>query len=100
MTISNTDDVIDSRDVIERIEELQGEREVLQDEFDAAVECVKYHHCGELDEDGENGEHSEYRRCRDELQAWDADNAEELKALKALADQAEGYAEDWSTARR
>ena len=27
MSVSNTDDVIDSRDVIERIEELQGERD-------------------------------------------------------------------------
>lgn len=31
MTISNTDDVIDSRDVIERIEELEGERADIED---------------------------------------------------------------------
>ncbi len=53
-TIDNTDDIIDSRDVIARIEELEADPESL-----------------------------------------DGDDVDELRALKALADQAEGYCEDW-----
>lgn len=66
MTISNMDDVIDSRDVIEAIEELQGEIEAKTHESDdeADVEEVA------------------------ELQA-------ELDALLKLQEQAEGYCADW-----
>ena len=38
MTINNMDDVIDSRDVIERIEELESEREALVADLDDAKE--------------------------------------------------------------
>jgi len=93
---TNSDDIIDSRDVIARIEELEGDREMHADELAEAEECVKFHHNGELDADGSNGEHAEYRRCRDALKEWDAENGEELAALKAFADQAEGYASDWN----
>lgn len=93
--ITNTEDVLDSRDIIERLEELQGEREMLADELADAIECVKFHHDGVLDETGTFGEHDEYRRCRDELADWDEENGEELKALEALAKQGEDFAEDW-----
>jgi antirestriction protein len=72
-TISNYDDVIDSRDVIARIEELEGER----DSYATAQ-------AGE----GEP-----------EVMDWEADfpdDAEELATLKALAEEAEGYAPDWT----
>lgn len=72
-TISNMDDVIDSRDVIERIEELQGERDALE------AECA------------EPGEGAPLQ----ELEAWDEDNGEELRALLALQEEAEGYCPDW-----
>jgi len=66
--ISNMDDVIDSRDVIARIEELEAERETL------------------CDDDAQPGAVSE----------WDeSPEAEELAALKALQSEAEGYA-DWA----
>ncbi len=58
--ISNYDDVIDSRDVIARIEEL----EALQ-----------------ADPEGDG---------------LDDDEAHELEALRALAEEASGYAEDWT----
>lgn len=66
-------DVIDSRDVIARIEELEGERN--NHEVD-----------GELDQ----------QRTRE---AWDRENPtekDELDALKSLAEEAEGYAPDWA----
>ena len=66
-TISNMDDVIDSRDIIERIAELEEEREALDD-----------------------GEHAEA------LAEWDeGDEGQELRALKALAEEAEDYSPDW-----
>lgn len=89
------DKIIDSRNIIARIDELQGERETLADELEEAIECVKHHHDGALDECGTNTEHDEYRRCKTELAEWDADNAEELAELLALAEQGEGYG-DWS----
>lgn len=64
--VSNSDDIIDSRDVIARIDELECEREALADDPEHA----------------------------DDLLVWDDDNAEELAALKALQEEAEGYS-DW-----
>jgi hypothetical protein len=75
-TISNTDDVIDSRDVIERIEELEGER-------DALVEAIADAGADFLDE------------TQKELADWDEENKAELDALKALVEEAEGYAPGW-----
>lgn len=62
---TNSDDLIDSRDVIARIEELEGARDAAQEESEAA------------------------------LIAWLEANGEELTALKSLADEASGYASDW-----
>ncbi len=62
-TISTSDDLIDSREVIERIEELESERQDLVDVEDVDVED------------------------------WDAENGEELTALKALADEGESSAD-------
>ncbi len=66
MSIDNTDDMIDSRDVIARIEELESER----------------------DADPEN-------RTPEEWAEHYPDDAAELAALKAFAEEAEGYAPDW-----
>ena len=63
---SNSDDVIDSRSIIERIEELTEER----DSF-------------------EKGGHEA------DWSLANPDEADELKALEALAEEAEGYAPDW-----
>lgn len=69
---SNTDDVIDSRDIIERIEELQGER----DDHPDLVE-------------GDGTGPAEWA-------AANPDDAAELAALEALASEAEGYADYWT----
>lgn len=73
MSIDNTDDVIDSRDVIARIEELTLARADL------------------LSDDALDAEHVAIN-----VAGWDEANATELGALSALAEQAEGYAEDWA----
>ena len=70
--ISNTDDVIDSRDVISRINELESEREAFLES-----------------EPPESPEKAEA--------LWlDTDEGRELAALRALAEEASGYAADWS----
>jgi hypothetical protein len=67
---TNTDDVIDSRDIIARIEELEAEFEAV---------------CADAPDS--------YRT--DEMAVWQADNQDELDALLALQNEAEGYAPDW-----
>ena len=68
-TISNFDDVIDSRDVIDRIAELEGERDSWLADHDA--------------------DDSDWA-------AVNVDDAEELATLKALASEGEDYAADWT----
>lgn len=109
-SISNTEDIIDSRDVIARIEELEQER------ASAAIHttCI---HCGldiEGSEDSDdwrdrgNNSHCptvnsddpatvlcEHEAPADTHGELPEEEAEELKALKALAEEAESYAADW-----
>ena len=85
--ITNQDDMIDSRDVRNRIEELQDERNALVD----ALEEEKDAFIAD-DEDSENA----VEAAQTALAEWDAgEEAEELKVLLALQEEAEGYAEDW-----
>lgn len=94
MSIDNHQDVIDSRDVIERIEELEAERQVLQDSLDESIACCEYH--GTPESHPEHFEAQELRDCRAALAAWDeSDEGQELATLRALAEECEGYASDW-----
>ena len=71
-TISNNDDVIDSREIIARIEELEGEMMDAKGEWEGESELT----------------------MPPELKAWEDENMEELEALRKLATEAEGYG-DW-----
>ena len=79
--ITNIADVIDSRDVIERIEYLEGE---LQSAFES---------------DGANNEDGFEAWLKALAESYDGtgreDEATELLALRALAEEAEGYTSDW-----
>jgi hypothetical protein len=110
---SNTDDVIDSRDVIARIEELESERaDLVETAEEAAAEFAEVEDrehgascaqrisgaaecdCGKAD-DTEDAQ-TAHADAVTALAEWDAsDEGQELKILKALADQCEGYG-DWS----
>lgn len=90
--ISNSDDTIDSRDVIARIEELESEREALADEFEEAVDA----HLANTDPDLRHGLNDARNNAYKAVYEWDNDNKAELDALKALAEEAEGYASDWN----
>jgi len=74
--ITNSDDIIDIRDVIARLEELQDERDSLAADFDDAVK-----NSTSQDEVNEYG---------DKLAAWDEENGAELKALEALMEECKG----------
>lgn len=87
--ISNSDDVIDSRDVIARIEELEARIEELAD-MEAADDGASN---GAPDADYDLG--ALWAKDREELEAERDEAKAELKALKALAEQASGYAADW-----
>jgi len=79
---------IDSRDVIARIEELEGEYTDVDEALKEAVSA--------LDEDPENEELvSQEELCRTNMSEWEDEYLEELTALRALSEEAEGYVDDW-----
>ena len=97
--ISNTEDVIDSRDVIVRIEELESERQDLVEAVEGAQETLTdaQNDTSALSDDPEeiSGLEEALQTAKDDLKEWDDDNGEELATLKALADEA-GSSPDWT----
>jgi len=79
--INNTQGIIDSRDVIERIEELREQRRVWIEEREERAEELGVE---PFDMRPEVAWHNAY-----------TDEGCELDALEALAKEAEGYAPDW-----
>jgi len=79
-TPENTDDTIDSRDVIARLEELQSEK----DDLTLAVT--------DLDPQEEPEELAEAVTA---LAVWEDDNGEEYEALKVLNEEGEECSSDW-----
>jgi hypothetical protein len=82
-------DIIDSRDIIARIEELSASMEELADNAEALLDLAA--DIAEGSGEGPDGLLQE----RDEALATLADDWDELRALTALQDQAEGYCPDW-----
>lgn len=74
---SNTDSTIDSRDIIERIDDLYGERAQWVDERT----------------DAESGD---WQAVAFLWKLAHPDESAELAALEKLAEEAEGYADDWT----
>lgn len=88
-TISNTDNVIDSRDIIARVEELESERQDLVDALEEAEENQNNNAEGNIDIFDARQE------ALEALTEWDAsEEAEELKILQALAEEGEN-SPDW-----
>lgn len=89
---SNSDDIIDSRDIIKRIEELQDEMDNWQEDN----ELPDY-----LDTDTEKGNNQAVEKgWKDsDFEKWaewdESDEGEELKILLSLQDDADGYS-DWN----
>lgn len=92
--IRNTDDMIDVRDIIARVEELECEREALADDLKEAEEALEA-----FDPEEGGGDEAELEinvgHARDALRYWDAhEDATELKALDGLLDKMKGYGGD------
>lgn len=87
--ISNSQDIIDSRNIISRIEELQDEQQALKD----AVADVE----ANLSESDENTSDllEELEEANLSLAEWNADAGAELKILEALRKEAEDISDDW-----
>lgn len=90
--INTTDEVIDSRDVIARIEELEAEREALADAVEECKAANEYHNSeGDMDAPEEHA----LTEAIDDLNAWDnSEEADELRNLQELAAECEGVP-DW-----
>jgi hypothetical protein len=89
------DKIIDSRDIIARLEHLTDERAALSDAVDEARETLK----DAQDDTAADGLADEAEEAldaaTDALAEWNDDHAEELAALKSCADDCEGYG-DWA----
>jgi seryl-tRNA synthetase len=89
----NSDDVIDSRDVIERLTELRDEITELREALETAVEerdAASAERPDVIHADLEGAVSAAVAAVSD----WNDDNAEELAALQSLADEASG-SPDW-----
>jgi len=90
-TFSNQDDVIDSRDVIARIEDLESEQADLVETLAAA----KSEYSEAATEKAIADMQAAVEEAAEAVAEWNnGAEGQELKALKALADQCEGYG-DW-----
>ena len=90
---TNADDLIDSRDIIKRISELEDEREALTDAISEAQERAN----ANPSQGGQDETPTEdaLEKTKAALIEWDTEEGAELKTLQDLADQAEGYADNW-----
>jgi len=97
-SIDNSQDIIDSRDVIARIEELEGDKQALVEAVQEAQEALDAIPEGEDRE----GAEEDLRTAKCELEDWTgdeeaeidpSDDAKELACLKALADEMENETE-------
>lgn len=93
-TPENTDDIIDSRDIISRLDDLNSELESLKDEITEAEEAL-----AELDEDATEEEREQaaqdLEEAKEALATWQDDNGDEHKALTALNEEGEDCVSDW-----
>lgn len=85
--ISHTDDVIDSRDVIAAIEELESDRATYAADVEKAKEAVEIFNATES--------HEALAAAEAALAEWDEENTEDLQSLKEFAAEGEGYSADW-----
>lgn len=85
------DEVIDSRDIEERIDDLESDRDAYQEDVNEAQEAID-----DADEDADDLHTLEANlsAAQEALKAWEEDNAEELMMLTAFRDEVEGYT-DW-----
>ena len=100
--ISNTDNVLDSRDIIARIEYLESERESLTDAVDTVQETLDDLDAASFEEvsafeEAEQTAKDELATAQANVKDWDeSDEGQELAKLKAFAEEAESSSSDWT----
>ena len=100
--ISNTDNVLDSRDIIARIEYLESERESLTDAVDTVQETLDDLDASDFEEvsefeEAEQTTKDELATAQANVKDWDeSDEGQELTKLKAFAEEAESSSSDWT----
>lgn len=91
--IDNTQNTLDSRDIIERLEALQSEREACADAVSDCEEAYAYH---DSDDTKSTPEYKDLCQARANLSEWDnSEEALELMMLTKLNEQGESYNSDW-----
>ncbi len=92
-TIDNSQDVMDSRDIIARIDELTGERDTALEEAKEEFEAARI--SARIEAAADNMPAPEETDFDEAAWVWDDDDSrDELKALEALAEEASG-SPDW-----
>ncbi len=108
--ITNSADILDSRDIIARIEELDSERQPFVDAIEEAMEAfrkavdalatapkgIDYADLQNAVSDAENAVVAANDALSSEDGFDDSAEGEELAMLKALAEEGENYADDWN----
>ncbi|MFZ2992430.1 MAG: hypothetical protein WA061_01830 [Microgenomates group bacterium] len=100
--IDNSEDILDSRDIIERIEELESDEDIFEDKVqDLEDEIEDLELTREDSEDKIDELDEEIRELRSQIEKletdWeDSDEAIELKSLRDFQDEFEGYCPDWN----
>lgn len=98
--------IIDSRDLVARFEELEQERADLESAVEEAEQESQNadNAVWSEEQDGEASEESQstaeaareaLSEARRELTEWDEENGEELDSLRAINEEGEGYSSDW-----
>lgn len=92
--ISNNEDVLDSRAVIERLEDMQEELDALEQDIEDASEAAQVAQVNELKGDAEAAER-ELTAAEASLAHWEDCQREEYQQLKSLCAEGEGFS-DWA----
>jgi hypothetical protein len=95
ITENNMHDILDVRSLIERIEELEAEREQLQDHVDACEDAYNYH---DSEDTQSTPEWEELKTARAQLQEWDngPENEERVSLMTIMEDlRGAGGDEQW-----
>lgn len=91
---SNSADTIDSRDIIDRIKELEEEKYDLESSIENEKDNLKdAEAAGDEDEILLADDH--FEDAKNNLESWIEDYQEELNTLKELAEECEEYSSDW-----
>ncbi len=100
MAIDKNDNIIDSRDVIARLKELNDEREGLADTLQEARDALAEHE-GPDDEDLDDEEteggklNAAITKAEGELSDWDDENGDERKELEAFDEEGRDNCSEW-----